>query len=86
MHINKWKNWIKNIEYFFYCLKNLKNKKGKPGSGKTKICENVSLDFPVSTINIDEAINNEINNNTNLGKELEEYKNNNSEIPNVNMN
>ncbi|ORY38281.1 ADK-domain-containing protein [Neocallimastix californiae] len=55
---------------------------GKPGSGKTKICENVSLDFPVSTINIDEAINNEINNNTNLGKELEEYKNNNSEIPN----
>ena len=67
-------------------MKNLKNKKGKPGSGKTKICENVSLDFPVSTINIDEAINNEINNNTNLGKELEEYKNNNSEIPNVNMN
>jgi len=54
----------------------------KPGSKKSDVCQNVSSDFPIKTISIDEVINNEINNDTKLGKELQEYKKNNAEIPN----
>ncbi|ORX48184.1 hypothetical protein BCR36DRAFT_329858 [Piromyces finnis] len=55
---------------------------GKPGCSKSQICMNVSSDFPVKTVTMDELIENEINNNTNLGKEMQEYKKNNNEIPN----
>jgi len=47
------------------------------------VCENVSSDFPVKTVTVNELIDNEIKNDSKLGKELQEYKKNNHEIPKV---